>query len=98
MTAVAPGHLGCRRRLVICRASTNISRSALSTRAQQAQKPSIFRRVCDPGVARESCRWLGLLRGSRFGWLAENPAAAFAEVGALPAHTGRDPFHVGNFR
>jgi hypothetical protein len=27
MTAAAPGHLGCRRRLVICRASTSISRS-----------------------------------------------------------------------
>jgi hypothetical protein len=41
---------------------------------------------------------LGLLRGSRFGRLAENPAAAFAQVGALSLHAGGDPFHVGNFR
>src|ERR1700688_853753 len=40
----------------------------------------------------------GLLRGSRFGWLAETPAAAFAQTGALSLHAGRDPFHVGNFR
>jgi len=39
-----------------------------------------------------------LLRGCRFGWLAENPAAAFAQTGALSVHAGRDPFHVGNFR
>ncbi len=39
-----------------------------------------------------------LLGGSRFGWLAENPAAAFAQTGALSVHAGRDPFHVGNFR
>jgi len=31
------------------------------------------------------------------GRLAENTAAAFAQVGTLPAHAGRDPLDVGNF-
>jgi hypothetical protein len=37
-------------------------------------------------------------QGRSFGWLAENPAAAFAETGPLPVHAGRDPVHVRNFR
>jgi hypothetical protein len=41
---------------------------------------------------------LRLLRGGRFARLAENPAAAFAQAGALSVHAGRDPIHVGNFR
>ena len=40
-----------------------------------------------------------LLRRSRsLGRPAENTAAAFAQTGPLPVHTGRDPFHAGNFR
>jgi hypothetical protein len=40
-----------------------------------------------------------LLRlGRPVGRLAENPAAALAQTGALPVHACRDPFHVGNFR
>jgi hypothetical protein len=49
-------------------------------------------------ISNQTLRLASLRRSRPVGRPAKNPATALAQIGALPPHARRDPFHAGNFR